>query len=77
MNALAQLQRQAEMAQAVSVVIFIGMLALFVWACLWTHAAFQRYEAREDAKLRALQRIASKLDGSEGTRVANDMTATR
>lgn len=37
------------------------MLCLFVWACVWSHLAFRRWEERENAKVRALQQIAMKL----------------
>lgn len=40
-------------------------LGLFIWAIVYSHGAMKRYEAREDAKLRALERIARAVSKSE------------
>lgn len=40
-------------------------LALVIWAIVYTHGAMKRYEEREDAKLRALERIARAIAKNE------------
>jgi len=42
---------------------FLSFLSLCVciWAIIWSHLAFRRWEERENAKVKALQQIASRI----------------
>ena len=46
---------------AVNIIAFVGIVGLFIWSIVWSHMAFNRWEARENAKVKALQRIAAHL----------------
>ena len=59
-----QLQRQLEFAAGISLLVTVVLIGVSVWAVIWAHLAFNRWEAREEAKLRALQRIANGLNKS-------------
>lgn len=57
-----QLQRQLEFAAGISLLLTVVLIGLCVWAAVWAHLAFNRWEAREEAKVKALQRIANGLN---------------
>lgn len=48
-----------QFAIAVNLLAFLGVIGLFIWSIIWSHLAFSRWEARENAKVKALQRIAA------------------
>jgi hypothetical protein len=54
------------------VLVSLITLGLFIWAMVWSHTAFGRWETREKAKVRALEKIAASLakqtGESQGTR---------
>jgi len=83
MNPLQDLQRQAQLAQGIEALTGIVILALFVWAAIWSIKAFNRWERRDEAKVKALQQIAARLSGSpdsarpERTSALPDFRATR
>ena len=54
-------QRATDIAITLDLIGGIITIALLLWAAVWTHNAFKRYEAREEAKVRALQQIANGL----------------
>lgn len=58
---LSTLQREAEIAAAINLLAMLGLIGLWIWAVIWCFRAFARWEQREEAKLRALQRIAAKM----------------
>lgn len=62
MYGMQQVQRQLEWAAGISLIVTLVLVGLFVWAVIWSHLAFQRWEARENAKVKALQRIANGLN---------------
>lgn len=61
MNYLDKLQREAEIANAINAVASIALLALLIWGVVAAIRMLARWEQREDAKVKALQRIAAKL----------------
>lgn len=67
MNALQELQRRAEIALAIEAIASLALLALFVWAIVWSIKAFNRWERRDEAKVKALTLIAARLSGSNTT----------
>ncbi len=67
MNPLQDLQRQAQIAQGIEALFGFVILILFVWAAIWSVKAFNRWERRDEAKLKALQQIAARLSGAPET----------
>lgn len=68
-----QLQRQLEIAAGISLIMTVVLIGLCVWAAIWAHLAFNRWEARENAKVKALQRIASGLSNRTRDETASDL----
>lgn len=66
MNPFQQLQRDIEIAYAVERLVAIITLGLLIWAIVATVKAFNRWERRDEAKVKALQQIAAKLPAPQG-----------
>ena len=50
-----------QIALTINLIAFVGVIGLMIWSVIWSHMAFNRWEARENAKVKALQRIAAHL----------------
>lgn len=48
-------------------------LGIFIWAVIWSHSAFRRYEERDEAKVKALQRIAVAVQSKQGDKKIGDI----
>lgn len=56
-----QMQREAQIAAGIETLAGLAILALMIWAAIWTIQVVRRWEQRDEAKLKALQRIAAGL----------------
>lgn len=57
----------------VETLISLITLGIFIWAVIWSHSAFRRWEERDEAKVKALQRIALTMQPKQGEKRAGDI----
>jgi hypothetical protein len=57
-----QLQRDAQIFIAINLIASIAVLALLIWGIIWSINIVRRWEQRDEAKLRAIQRFVANME---------------